>query len=253
MSTIRYIELLHKEARDLAQRVTAAMTNGGVRRSPQQLELVCERVLDGLVEGVVDIHDTDALMEFITGCANGTESNDDRVTTAMRAIRESVRTLRDEVKKMASGTNTTQRPPTPPKAPGSIPFKTPGKRKPTQVAASQRKAAFGRKSRAPATAPMVVVAKLHFDSPERKASNEGGAMADDDEDSAVAAVAAAASRLRVERHPVCLVLDKLAQYVPFESMPLLRHHPVCRVPSVSLISSRKHGKMAIHHACIGVM
>ncbi|XP_023243509.1 uncharacterized protein LOC111641562 [Centruroides sculpturatus] len=40
---------------------------------------------------------------------------------------------------------------------------------------------------------------------------------------------------RVQRAPVILILDKRVQILPWENIPLLRQHPVCRVPSLSLL------------------
>jgi hypothetical protein len=253
----RYAKRLTEEARCLASDVTTALGRDRVHRTPTELELVCERVLDGLVESIVNVDDPVAAVEFLAGCATCNGGSGDSTlshcaVSALRRVSEAVRALRDVV--TPSGASVL--PATPPKAAAAasgFPFKTPGKRKPTAAttktpaphgagagAASQRKTAFGRKGKTPATAPMVVVAQLHFDSPDRASSSSAAdGVAADDSDTAAAA---AAARLRVERHPVCLVLDKQAQSVPFESMPSLRHHPVCRVPSASLLSSREQGE-----------
>jgi hypothetical protein len=254
----RYAKRLTEEARCLASDVTAALGRDRVHRAPTELELVCERVLDGLVEGIVNVDDPVAAVEFLAGCATCNGGSGDSTlshcaVSALRRVSEAVRALRDVV--TPSGASV--QPATPPKAAAAasgFPFKTPGKRKPTAAttktpaphgtgAASQRKTAFGRKGKTPATAPMVVVAQLHFDSPDRASSSSAadGVAADDSDTAATAA----AARLRVERHPVCLVLDKQAQSVPFESMPSLRHHAVCRVPSASLLSSREQGESCI--------
>jgi hypothetical protein len=208
-----YAERLSTEAHALATRLVDAVA--GSEALPQvQLELSCERVLDGLVEGVLTLDDADAIAEFLLGGASADPVTEGRAVIA--GIVSTVQALRElpgaTAGAAASGGGR-----------AAADTQASEKVRPLSATASAQrpaglKKAFGRKSRgsAPAEPPLTV---LHFDPP-------------------VAASTTPCAISCIARRPLCIILDKSVQTVPFESMPVMRHHAVCREPSMSLLPAR---------------
>jgi len=224
-----YVEKLSIEAQALADEVAAK-----VSLPVHELKPKCERIIDGLVDGVLQEDALESAASFLIGMRDDDQAC--RQLIDAPSLRRRVARLRELAK--CHGSVSHASPPRAAAAAAAVPFKTPARRRPlatkTPAHPSHRKAcppstqrkAFARKSRAPVSLVhhdiASPVAQLHFDSPDPKSDG---------------CASPSAEAYRASRHAVCLVLDRKIQSLPFESMPMLQRRPVCRMPTLSLIPS----------------
>jgi hypothetical protein len=224
---------LRDQALWVAREIESLAEKDGELHSTSADPLLCERLLDGMIDGVLSgAQLSDGISEML-GAAPVCESNSVHAEVLGK-------TLPSALAKVIAIINE-QRPDSPPTSRARsnqvacTPLKTPGRKarlgaRQDAISQSARKAPTSAKNdtgKVPRstkksytnkkTVRLDAVPKLSFETPSKPRSKPVKQTG------------------WIKRHPVCLVLDSSIHGIPFEALAVLEHRPVCRMPSADIL------------------
>ena len=211
---------LRDQALWVAREIDSLVEKHGELHSTSADPLLCERLLDGMIDGVLNEAQLSDGIGEILGTAPSTAPNSVHAGLLSR-------TLPSALAKVIATVNE-QHPDSPPTSRARsnqvacTPFKTPG-RKARPGAVTGKVPRSAKKSYTNKKAVRLdAVPKLSFETPSKprgKPAKQGW----------------------IKRQPICLVLDSSIHGIPFEALAVLEHRPVCRMPSADILLER-HAK-----------
>jgi len=192
---------------------------------------LCERIVDGLLSAELSAPQRELLVDGLLSAHSNTADGAD----ARAAVHEHLAAAEVRLRKL-SGVHpaSTAVPKTPAQSGRGTRAAVP--QTPSAVVPHTPRGSAARPAKTPRTVPHTA--------PRTGKKAYSRKPKDREKDRAAPAGAGSGTAGRVPRHPVCLILDRTLQWLPWESMPVLRHNPVSRMPSLPFVVDRAQASCA---------